>query len=186
MNDYEIEEKQEKIIETKDMGQQTDENNKDIIDFYDSDDEKYIKYLSYYQPINGFPKSIMYPNQKNYEINKETNEQNITKTNYKNIKYTLEYHSTIDFGNIIIYDLSIEGNLLLVVGGEYLKIYNIEEKFKLISSNIIKSETLYCISTQSSENSLIASIGGKNCIIRIINILENKEINQLIGNKNEI
>ena len=186
MNDYEIEEKQEKIIETKDMGQQTDENNKDIIDFYDSDDEKYVKYLSYYQPINGFPKSIMYPNQKNYEINKETNEQNITKTNYKNIKYTLEYHSTIDFGNIIIYDLSIEGNLLLVVGGEYLKIYNIEEKFKLISSNIIKSETLYCISTQSSENSLIASIGGKNCIIRIINILENKEINQLIGNKNEI
>ena len=176
--------KEENINPNQIILQPIDENGKEFVEYYDSDDEKYTKYLCNYDPKNAFPKTIEYPNQKNFEKNTK---ENINNKNNEKIKYNLDYISKLDFGNTIIYDLSIEGNLLLVVGGEYLKIYNIEDNYKLISSNLIKTEILYCLSTQSLDNNnLIASIGGKNCIIRIIDIIENKEINQLIGNKNEI
>ena len=131
--------KEENINPNQIILQPIDENGKEFVEYYDSDDEKYTKYLCNYDPKNAFPKTIEYPNQKNFEKNTK---ENINNKNNEKIKYNLDYISKLDFGNTIIYDLSIEGNLLLVVGGEYLKIYNIEENYKLISSNLIKTEIL--------------------------------------------
>ena len=66
---------QTKIIEAKKYGQQIFKNKKEIIELYNLFDEKYIKYLSYYESINEFAKSNDYSNQKDFEIKKEINEK---------------------------------------------------------------------------------------------------------------
>ena len=61
--------KEENINPNQIILQPIDENGKEFVEYYDSDDEKYTKYLCNYDPKNAFPKTIEYPNQKNFEKN---------------------------------------------------------------------------------------------------------------------
>lgn len=133
-------------------------------------------------PTDLFPKSILYPGQSSPKTS-STDLMEIEKPSKISFAHSL---TTVHFHNdSIVYDLAIIGNLLVVVGDQYMKVYNIENN-ELLSYYTIPHDNLYCVTLTEKNNSVIAAIGGQQLIIRIINLVTQLEIRQLIGHKNEI
>ena len=133
-------------------------------------------------PTDLFPKSILYPGQSSPKTS-STDLMEIEKPSKISFAHSL---TTVHFHNdSIVYDLAIIGNLLVVVGDQYMKVYNIENN-ELLSYYTIPHDNLYCVTLTEKNNSVIAAIGGQQLIIRIINLVTQREIRQLIGHKNEI
>ena len=145
-------------------------------------EDESLELLKTLVPNTMLPQSVYYPGQTEP---KTPSTEYIDSPKKKDIHFS-HLISTIHFNaDTIIYDLGIVGNLLVIVGDQFLKVYNIENN-ELLSSYIIPKENLYCISLTIHNNEPIVAIGGQLLVIRIINLSNQKELRQLIGHKNEI
>lgn len=133
-------------------------------------------------PTDLFPKTILYPGQTTPKTS-STDLMDVEKPSeilFSQSMTTIHFHN-----DSIVYDLGILGNLLVVVGDQYMKVYNIENE-ELLSYYNIPQDNLYCVTLTEKNNSVIAAVGGQQLIIRIIDLVSQREIRQLIGHKNEI
>lgn len=148
-----------------------------------NDDDLYT-FVTSSTPEDLFPKTISYTNQ-----SVVLNNINQTKSSSSSTLLKFSTHSTsFTFQpKTIIYDISFIGNLLIVAGDKYIKVYDIENNNELVSTYVIYNDNLYCLSLTTFYNGIpIVAVGGQSNIIHIINILEVKEMHTLIGHKNEI
>ena len=129
-------------------------------------EDESLELLKTLVPNTLLPQSVYYPGQTEP---KTPSTEYIDSPKKKDIHFS-HLISTIHFNaDTIIYDLGIVGNLLVIVGDQFLKVYNIENN-ELLSSYIIPKENLYCISLTINNNEPIVAIGGQLLVIRIINL----------------
>ena len=148
-------------------------------------DEELNSFLSSSNSKDLFPTTIAYANQQIPP--QQTQPPNTPLTHSSLLKFSEQSTTLIFEPNTIVYDINFIGNLLVVTGGKYIKVYDIDNNYDLISSYFIPNENLYCLSLTTINNETpIAAVGGQGLTIRIINLTDSKEMNQLIGHKNEI
>lgn len=144
-------------------------------------DDSIIKNLTTLDTSSLFPKSIQYSN----HSFPEEPERIKSKEKWK-YKFA-EKQTTIQFPEPILYGLALYSNILGAVGGQTVAMYDMNDNTKIVEF-IISNNELYCISITTNEvwSTLICAVGGQSPIIRVIDIINEKEMPQLIGHKNEI
>ena len=135
-------------------------------------------------PQDLFPKTISYTNQA-----VALNHINPLKSSSAPSSLKFSAHSTsFTFQpKAIIYDIGFIGNLLIVAGDKYIKVYDMDNNGELVVTYLVRDDNLYCLSLTTFYNGVpVVAVGGESSVIHIVNVLEVKEMTTLIGHKNEI
>ena len=139
-----------------------------------------------------FPKNIEYPNQNIIKNNITFNSQ---KNSIKKIEIDKEleinFPKSTSNKEFEIYSIILKGDYLIACGGNYVKIYHIKKSDFTVENEdtIIDKEDENYISLALSiisSDKIILAVGGKNSIIRLIDIIKIEEISRLIGHRNDI
>lgn len=149
-------------------------------DFEDS----IIKDLTALDYSSLFPNTVQYPNH-HFQEASDSKESNTDCNKYK-LKFSSN-QKTIQFPESILYGLAVYSNILVAVGAQTVAIYDLVDGNDICKFEIPNDE-LYCISMTLNEvlKAIICAVGGKNPVIRILDITNCKQLYPLIGHKNEI
>lgn len=162
-------------------------------------DDKTYEYLSNVQLSDMFPNNLFYPKLqdelKMESMNKE-NEQ-VPSNTISHLKRELSLSLKVAPSSLTIEKNSpvrcirTLNNILAICGGSVLRVYNIENNYELINTyQLSESNSLNALALTEmiDTNEVYCALGGESPVIRIIDVLEGKELktNQLIGHRNEI
>ena len=164
------------------------------------DIENNLEFLKSLNIEDIMPKNILYPDQQlnlagsSSNFSNFTNSAGLDNTFSKNLKFDKNSLTKISFSNepeSTVYDVILEGQLVIACGGNFIKIYK--------TSNLSDADfTFFCIGedfyrvalteiqSNSGKSKLLLAAGGKKSIIKVLDLTERKELEELIGHRNEI
>ena len=112
------------------------------------------------------------------------------------IKYIFQQHSSFSFDKFLpISCIKSFHNILIIGGGNLIKVYNIETNYELLSTyKFSEDDTTNCkvnsiaVTQINDYSEIYCVIAGSSPSLHVINIIEHKEINEnrLIGHRNEV
>jgi WD40 repeat protein len=154
------------------------------------DIESNLEYINNLKIEDMMPKNILYPDQDsnlifgNYSLNTTKKKFELNKRTLKKVPFSTDNES-------IVYDVFLEGELLIACGGNFVRIYRTNNLLDAIFTFFCSGEDFYRVAYSEipTDNGLlmnILAVGGKKAIIKILDLNERKEIAELIGHRNEI
>ena len=166
-------------------------------------DDKTYAYLSSVQLSDLFPHSIFYPilqdelKKESMSLKQEMNEITSSSNQKMNSKRVFELSQRVSPSSLLIEKgspvkcIRTLNNILAICGGSVMRVYNIENNYELINTYQLSENnalTALALTEMLDSNEVYCALGGESPVIRIINVLEGKELktNQLIGHRNEI
>ena len=135
-----------------------------------------------------FPKNIFYQPNVNEHVNQQPYEHEQTQQfmlpKHPPIKYIFQQHSFFSFDKLLpISCIKSFHNILIIGGGNLIKVYNIETNYELLSTyKFSEDDTTNCkvnsiaVTQINDYSEIYCVVAGASPSLHVINIIEHKEV----------